>query len=237
MRHAATVTGARPSQAPPLVTYGLIGLNTLIFLLTVVSAGSLMSNESSTAFAEFSLWPYGVAQGQWWRLIGSGFLHYGPLHLLMNMIALYVLGRDMETVLGRGRFLAVYAVSLIGGSASVMLFATPTTATAGASGAIFGLMGGLVVVLLRLKRGLGPAVTVIAINVYISVAIPGISLVGHLGGLVFGAAATAALVYAPQFGPKGRALATQVTALAALAIVAVVLAFGRALVLRADLGL
>jgi membrane associated rhomboid family serine protease len=237
VRQAATVTGARVSQAPPLVTYSLIGINVLVFLLTVADAGNVMSNQVSTIFSDFALWPYGVAQGDWWRVIGSGFLHYGPIHLLMNMFALYILGRDMEVVLGRGRFLGVYAVSLIGASASVMLFSAPNTATAGASGAIFGLMGGLVVVLLRLKRGLAPAVTVIALNVFISITVPGISLVGHLGGLVFGAVATAVLVYAPLYVPKGRLLAVQVGAMVALTVVAVGLITGQALALRSDLGL
>lgn len=232
VRQPATVAGARLGLAPPVITYGLIGLNVLVFLLTVADAGGrLMHNENSSIFADFALWPYGVAQGDWWRVVGSGFLHYGPLHLLMNMFALYILGRDLETVLGRGRYLAVYAVSLLGGSASVMLFADPRTATAGASGAIFGLMGGLVVVLLRLKRGLAPMVTVVALNVFISITVPGISLVGHLGGLVFGAAATAALVYAP----RARGVSVQVGALVGLAVLAVGLAAGRALELRSQL--
>jgi len=234
VRQAATVTGARPSHGPPVITYSLIGVNVLVFLLTVADAGGkLMSNETAPWFRKFALWPYGVAQGDWWRVIGSGFLHYGPVHLLMNMLALYILGRDMETVLGRGRYLAAYAVSLLGGSASVMLFADPASATAGASGAIFGLMGGLVVVLLRLKRSLAPAMTVIALNVFISFTVPGISLVGHLGGLLFGALATAALVYAP----RGRAIAVQVGALMALTVVAVGLVAVRALVLRSQIGL
>ncbi|MDQ2723385.1 MAG: rhomboid family intramembrane serine protease [Actinomycetota bacterium] len=233
VRQAATVTGARPSQAPPVVTYGLIAVNVLVFLVTVAAAGSLMYNQTSSLFGEFVLWPYGVAEGGWWRVIGSGFLHYGPVHLLMNMLALYILGRDIETVLGRGRYLAVYAVSLLGGSASVMLFAGPSTGTAGASGAIFGLMGGLVVVLLRLKRSLAPAMTVIALNVVISFTVPGLSLVGHLGGLLFGALATAALVYAP----RGRAVAVQVGALVTLSVVAVGVVAVRALVLRSQIGL
>lgn len=233
VRQTATVTGARPSHAPPMVTYGLIGVNVLVFLLTVADAGNVMSNEASGIFRDFALWPYGVAQGQWWRVIGSGFLHYGPVHLLMNMFALYILGRDMETVLGRGRFFAVYAVSLIGGSASVMLFSPPNTATAGASGAIFGLMGGLLVVLLRLKRGLAPAMTVIALNVFISITVPGISLVGHLGGLLFGALATAVLVYAP----RPRALQLQIAGFALLTVLALGLIVGRVGALRPDLGL
>ncbi|MDT7650436.1 MAG: hypothetical protein QOI36_1842, partial [Pseudonocardiales bacterium] len=100
-------------------------------------------------------------------------------------------------VLGRGRFLAVYLISLLGGSAAVMVFSAPNQAVAGASGAVFGLMGGLAVVLRRLRAPAGQVVGLIAVNLVISVVIPGISLIGHLGGLVVGAAVTAALVYAP----------------------------------------
>ena len=91
--------------------------------------------------------PDSCTTGEWWRVLTSGFLHIGPIHLLFNMMALWVLGRDLETVLGRGRFLALYLVSLLGGAAAVMLFYAPDEPVAGASGAVFGLMGGLVVVL------------------------------------------------------------------------------------------
>ena len=91
--------------------------------------------------------PGQVRDGEWWRLLTAGFLHIGPIHLLFNMLALWVLGRDMEAVLGHGRFLAVYLISLLGGSAAVMLFYAPSSEVAGASGAVFGLMGGLAVVL------------------------------------------------------------------------------------------
>jgi membrane associated rhomboid family serine protease len=113
------------------------------------------------------------------------------------MLALYVLGRDLERVLGRVRFLAVYLVSLLGGSAAVMLFGLPLVPVAGASGAVFGLMGGLAVVLRRLRLPLGQVIGLIAVHVAISF-LPGISIIGHLGGLVVGAAATAGLVYAPD---------------------------------------
>jgi membrane associated rhomboid family serine protease len=108
-----------------------------------------------------------------------------------------VLGRDLEPALGRARFLAVYAIALLGGSAAVMVFYAPDAGVAGASGAVFGLMGGLAVVLRRLRFPLGQVIGLIAVNVVISVVIPGISLTGHLGGLVVGGAATAALVYGP----------------------------------------
>jgi membrane associated rhomboid family serine protease len=175
----------------------LIVLNTAIFLWTVVQAGSVNGNAAAPLFDEWALVPTLVWNGEWWRLLTGGFLHIGPIHLLFNMLALWVLGRDMETVLGRGRFLAVYLISLLGGSAAVMVFSAPNQAVAGASGAVFGLMGGLAVVLRRLRAPAGQVVGLIAVNLVISVIIPGISLLGHLGGLVVGAAVTAALVYAP----------------------------------------
>jgi membrane associated rhomboid family serine protease len=138
-----------------------------------------------------------VLAGQWWRLFTSGFLHFGPIHLLFNMIALWVIGKDVELVLGRSRFLAVYVVGLLGGSAASFVFGSANSLVAGASGAVFGLMGGLAVLLRRMDLSLRPAVTLIVINLVISFVVPNISILGHVGGLVAGAAATAALVYAP----------------------------------------
>lgn len=233
-RQAATVAGAPLTRATPLLTYALIGVNVLFFLVTVLDAGGqVLDNNQSGLFRDLALWPYGVALGDWWRLLSSGFLHFGPLHLLVNMFALYILGRDLEVLLGRWRFAAVYLVSLLGGSAAVMLFADPRSLTAGASGAIFGLMGGLVVVLLRLRRSVSAAVAIIAINVVIGLSVPGISLAGHLGGLVVGAAATAALVYAP----RGRTMVVQVSALVVLGLVTVAVIVGRVLALRSQVGL
>ena len=174
----------------------LIALCLAVFAWTAVQAQSITGNANSDLFEAWALAPRLVAAGEWWRLLTSGFLHIGPLHIAFNMIALWVLGRDMETALGRGRFLAVYAVSLLGGAAAVMLF-SPGSVVAGASGAVFGLMGGLAVVLRRMRAPAGQVIGLIAVNVVISVVIPGISLIGHLGGLVVGAASTAALVYAP----------------------------------------
>ncbi|WP_433290746.1 rhomboid family intramembrane serine protease [Pseudonocardia sp. CA-142604] len=195
-RRATTVAGAEPGGRP-LVVPTLIGINTVIFIWTVVQAGSINGNAAASLFDEWALVPVLVQDGEWWRVLTSGFLHIGPIHLLFNMIALWVLGRDLEIVLGRGRFLAVYLISLLGGSAAVMLFSAPNQAVAGASGAVFGLMGGLAVVLRRLRVPAGQVVGLIVVNLVISVLIPGISLLGHLGGLVVGAVATAALVYSP----------------------------------------
>jgi membrane associated rhomboid family serine protease len=196
VRRATTVAGAPPGTRPVVVPT-LIALNVAIFVWTVVQAGSIDGNGAAPLFQQWALEPNEVHNGEWWRIVTSGFLHIGPIHLLFNMWALWVLGRDMEMVLGRARFLAVYLVSLLGGAAAVMVFSLPYVPVAGASGAVFGLMGGLAVVLRRMRVPAGQVIGLIAVNVVISVVIPGISLVGHLGGLVIGAAATAAMVYAP----------------------------------------
>jgi membrane associated rhomboid family serine protease len=191
-----TIAGATAPDRP-LVVFGLIALNTAIYLLTAVQAGSPQDNQLAPLFTDWSLYPPAVAAGQWWRLFTSGFLHFGPIHLLFNMLALWVIGRDFELVLGRTRFLAVYLSGLLGGSAAALVFGSLAAQTAGASGAVFGLMGGLAVVLRRLRQPPGPALTMIGINLVLSVVVPNISIWGHLGGLAVGAVVTAAMVYAP----------------------------------------
>jgi membrane associated rhomboid family serine protease len=181
-----------------VVTPILIAINVAVFVFTVVQAGSVSNNSEAPLFGQWALQPAAVAQGAWWQLVTSGFLHIGPLHLAFNMIALWVIGRDLERVLGRVRFLVVYLVSLLGGSLVVYLFANPMSDTAGASGAVFGLMGGLAVVLMRLRLSPRPALTIIVLNVAISFVVPNISIFGHLGGLAFGTALTAAMLYGPQ---------------------------------------
>lgn len=198
-----------------MVIPALIAVNVAVFVVTVAQAGSLGDNAAASLFQQWALSPLAVAGGQLWRLLTSGFLHFGPVHLAFNMIALWVIGRDLETVLGRGRFVAVYLVSLLGGSAAVFLLENPDRLTAGASGAVYGLMGGLAVVLLRMRRSPGPALGIIAINVVITFVVPGLSLFGHLGGLAFGTAATAAMAYAPA----ARRVPVQVAAIVALVVV------------------
>jgi membrane associated rhomboid family serine protease len=218
-RRGTTVAGAQPSGGRPVVVPTLIAVNAVVYLLTAVQAGNPVYNSLSALFRDLSLVPGYVHAGEWWRVVTAGFLHIGPIHLLVNMLALWMLGRDLEIVLGRGRFLALYFVSLLGGSAAVMLFYAPNEQVAGASGAVFGLMGALVVVLRRLRAPAGQVFGIIGINVLISVVLPGISLIGHLGGLVIGAAATAALVYAPA---RNRT-AVQVAAIGGLTLVLVLL--------------
>ena len=195
-RLGVTIAGAEPGRRP-LVTPTLVALNVAVFTWTVATSGSISRNDQAPLFRDWALVPAAVADGEWWRVITGGFLHFGPIHLLFNMMALWVIGRDIEPALGRARFLAVYLVSLLGGSAAVMLLSPPNAFVAGASGAVFGLMGALAVLLRRLRIPLGQVGGLIVVNLVITFLIPGISIAGHIGGLLTGAIATAALVYAP----------------------------------------
>jgi membrane associated rhomboid family serine protease len=217
-RRATTVAGAELNTRP-LVVPLLILVNVAVFAFTVFQAHSLNNNASAPLFYQWALLPEFVAGGEWYRLFTSGFLHYGPIHLLMNMFALWVIGRDMELVLGRLRFSVVYLLSLFGGGLSVFLFGALSTPVAGASGAVFGLMGGIAVAVLRLKLDMRQAFVLIGLNLVISFTIPGISLLGHLGGLVVGALVTLGMVYPPP----AKRLAVQVGTVSVLIVAMVAL--------------
>jgi membrane associated rhomboid family serine protease len=131
----------------------------------------------------------GVAHGDWWRLITAAFLHYGPFHLLLNMLALWWFGSLLEQRIGSGRFLAIYLVSGLAGSAGALML-NPTTPTVGASGAIFGILGaGLVMETVHRDYVFGgSALGVIVLNLVFTFSVSNISVGGHIGGLLGGAA-------------------------------------------------
>ncbi|HUF32841.1 MAG TPA: rhomboid family intramembrane serine protease, partial [Acidimicrobiales bacterium] len=135
-----------------------------------------------------------VAAGEWYRIVTSGFLHFGLVHLGFNMFILYMLGQMMEPALGRVRFGVIYVAGLLGGAFGALLL-SPDARTAGASGAVFGLMGAAVVGMRH--RGVDPMQSgiggLLVLNVVITFAVPGISIGGHLGGLAGGALAGAAI--------------------------------------------
>jgi membrane associated rhomboid family serine protease len=225
VRPARTVSGAKAGRGRRLVVVpALILVNVAAFAATAVQAGSIVDNSRSTLFQDGTLVPAFVSAGEWWRLVTSGFLHfgnyggYGPVHLLFNMFALWVIGRDLEVVLGRGRFLAVYLISLLGGSTAVMLFGDAGGGVAGASGAVYGVFGGIAVVVFKARMNPTPVLTLIAINIFLSVTLPGISLLGHIGGLVAGTLATAAMVYSPP----ARRFQVQLAACIALLVIMLV---------------
>jgi membrane associated rhomboid family serine protease len=193
IRQPRTQFGGRERAGMPVVTYALIAINVLTFVLQI-SLGDLEK--------QLALWPPAVADGQLYRLVTSAFLHYGATHLLLNMWALYVVGPPLEMLLGRLRFGALYALSGLGGSVLVYLL-TLNAATAGASGAVFGLFGAAFVVAKRLNLNVQWVAAVIVINLVFTFVAPLvskqlISWQGHVGGLVTGGLVAAAYVYPPR---------------------------------------
>jgi membrane associated rhomboid family serine protease len=204
-----------------VVTLGLIALNVAMFLVTAVSAAatghSPLDNSQSPVFDALSQWPYGVSLfGEWWRVFTAAFLHIGPVHLALNMLAVLVFGSELERQLGRWRFLVLYLLSALGGAAAIQMFADPRVPVAGASTAIYGLFGALGVLMVVRREDLRGLLTLLAINVVLSF-LPGFSLLGHLGGLVAGAL-TAGILIVTRRRP-----ALQIAALVAFAILLVVL--------------
>ena len=176
----------------PMLTYILIGIIVLVQLGAMASGASATGSSfgGSELIADGAVSRGTIADGEYWRLITSGFLHAGFLHLAFNAFALYVLGSLLEPAIGRLRFGTIYFVSLLAGSFGALLF-EPRGLTVGASGAIFGLMGAAVVVMRN--RGINPMESGLGlwlgINLVFTFAIPGISIGGHLGGLIGGALA------------------------------------------------
>ena len=138
-----------------------------------------------------------AADGEYWRLLGSAFLHIGLLHLAGNMLSLAIVGPALERVFGWWRFLAIYLLSALGGSVAIYLFGSPFGAVAGASGAIYGLFAATLIVVRKLGLDARFMVLAVALNFAVSFA-PGISLLGHLGGFISGGLLTLAMVYAPK---------------------------------------
>lgn len=171
------------------VTSALIAVNAAVFVLSI-GGGNLMSRSGNRLAVDFALFGPAVAHGDWYRLITAGFLHYGLLHVAFNMLILYRLGQLLEPAFGRVRFALVYVAALLGGSLGALAL-SPRSLTAGASGAVFGLMGAAAIALRR--RGVNVLQTsigsLLVINVILTFAIPGISIGGHLGGLAAGAVA------------------------------------------------
>jgi membrane associated rhomboid family serine protease len=163
----------------------------------------------------------GIDDGAVYRLVTSMFVHYGILHLLLNMWALWMLGRNLEAALGPVRFAALYMLSGLGGAIAGYLFA-PNSITAGASGAIFGLFAALFVVLKKLRRDTSSVVPILVINLVLTFTIPNISIAGHLGGLITGAIVAAGLAYAPRQSRTAVQTATVVGVALILAMLVVV---------------
>lgn len=177
------------ARQPALVTLTLIGINVAVFVYMVMVDPTAIRGSRTQVHNDFALFGPLVEQGEWYRLITSGFLHYGIIHLAFNMYLLYVLGQMLEPSIGRVRFLLVYFAGLLGGSAGAV-WMSPNSLTAGASGAVFGLLG-LVFVGYYLN-GINPLTTgvgtLLMLNLMITFLWAGrISVGGHIGGALAGA--------------------------------------------------
>ena len=209
VRKTKAAYGGR-ARANPEVTFSLIGLNVLLFLLTQgFRLGPMGGGATSSLFDRLALSPCpfpgykcavggGVASGEYYRLLTSMFLHFGIVHIFLNMYCLFLLGPHLERALGRLRFLGLYLLSGLAGSALSYAVGPTNEQAAGASGAVFGLFAAFYV--LERKRGydVTQITATIGLNLVFSFAVPGIDWRGHVGGLVGGALVTAALVYAPE---------------------------------------
>jgi membrane associated rhomboid family serine protease len=193
-RRAARSASRSFSATGPFVTFTLIGINVAMFVLELATGGQLNGTGSwiyekgvlVSSAVDSSGQLVGVSEGEWWRLLTATFLHYGPLHLGMNMLVLWFIGPPLEEYFGHWRYLLVYVVSGLAGSAGALVW-SPNALTVGASGAIWGIMGAaLVLEARRIWVFGGQAMGLVVFNLAITFLIPGISIGGHIGGLVGG---------------------------------------------------
>jgi membrane associated rhomboid family serine protease len=238
-RPARTAFGGSHAGQHGYVSLTLIAINVLMLIAAAISAGS------GDAFAGGRGWGgllgartplhewgsvlgqalygnppqvHGIAEGEYYRLLTGMFLQYGLLHLMLNMWALWVLGRTLEAVLGPARFLALYLTAGLGGNVAAYLFSDPAVLTAGASGAIFGLFAALFIVMRKLGRDTSAVVPILVFNLVLTFSVSNISIAGHLGGLVIGALVAVGMAYAPQ---ARRVLLQSGTVVAVLVVLAV----------------
>ncbi|MCX5266236.1 rhomboid family intramembrane serine protease [Streptomyces sp. NBC_00199] len=197
-----TIAGGAVVADPHLVTKILIGLNLAMFLVQQAVGDGFTDRFDligrafmpALGFGELQ----GVAEGQWYRMLTAMFLHGSYIHILSNMLSLWWIGGPLEGALGRARYLALYMVSGLAGSALTYLLAAPNQASLGASGAVFGLFGALAVLVRRQRYDMRPVIALLVINLVITFGWSGISWQAHVGGLVAGLVVGAAMVYAPR---------------------------------------
>lgn len=254
MRSDRGPLGGRRSANPRLTSYVLIAINLAVFLLILATGGwasvwvdhlgispfgkCVVGDGSGQYYPEVgtalcatipgAIWQPGVATGAWWQVLTSAFTHADAIHLGSNLISLWFLGPPLEQVLGRARFLAVYLLSALGGSAVVMWLSDPESVAVGASGAIFGMLGALLVLARRFGGNYQLIATFLGINILITVVGSSfISWQAHLGGLAAGLACAAVLVFAP----RERREPVQLTGLIAVAVVTIAAIASRAFLL------
>jgi membrane associated rhomboid family serine protease len=225
-RRAARRTSRKLSLYGPFVTFTLIGINVGVYLVQLLMGSGLSANRgwiyehgvlvSSAIDSSGQL--VGVSQGEWWRLITATFLHYGIIHLGLNMLVLWFLGPALEGYFGHWKYLLVYIVSGLAGSAGALIW-SPDALTVGASGAIWGIMGAaLVLEARRIYVFGGQALGLVVVNAIFTLLVPGVSIGGHLGGFIGGA------LCALAFSSLRRSPALATLSMAAVGVLAVAVA-------------
>src|SRR5437870_3615989 len=212
------------------VTKALIGVNVGVYVAELATGGGV-NGTGSTIYLHGVLFGPLIEQGDWWRLLTAAFLHYGPVHLILNMVALYWFGSLLEERIGSGRYLLLYLVSGLAGSAGALLWSNGfLTPTVGASGAIFGILGaGLVLEQQRDYVFGGSALGIIVINFILTFSISSISKGGHIGGLVGGIVAALGITrFGRGHAAYGRAGPIGWATIVAVGIAAVVISYWKA---------
>jgi membrane associated rhomboid family serine protease len=200
VREARTSLGGRLTDNAGLLTKVLIGINVLVFLVQQTSAS--FENHFVLIGSQLDLSGQlvgGVADGEYYRLLTAAFMHYSIWHIAFNMYALYLFGPPLEATLGRVRFLSLYLLSALGGSAASYAFIPPNQGSLGASGAVFGLFGAFFIVNRKFGRDNSGLFVLLAINLAIAF-LPNTNIDwhAHVGGLLTGALVASVLVYAPR---------------------------------------
>ncbi|MDX3429263.1 rhomboid family intramembrane serine protease [Streptomyces sp. ME01-18a] len=196
-----TLAGGSVAADPRLVTKILLGINLAVFIAVSVSGRWLLGDLLLFGRAysgDPSAGVEGVAEGQWYRLLTSMFLHQEVLHIAFNMLGLWWLGGPLEAALGRIRYLALYLLSGLAGSALTYWIAAPAQGTLGASGAVFGLLGATAVLMRRMNYDMRPVIALLVVNLVFTFTWSGIAWQAHVGGLVAGALIAIAMVHAPR---------------------------------------
>ncbi|MDI3329828.1 MAG: rhomboid family intramembrane serine protease [Micrococcus sp.] len=208
------------SRDQPWVTWTMIGICVVVYVLQWITSGQRTGVTEQFWYA--GMYTSALAMDPW-RMLTSAFLHSlgNPLHIVLNLFTLWMMGRVLEPVLGWARFLALYLVSAFGGSVAVLWLSAPNVPVVGASGAVYGLFAALFIVLRRTGGNVSSIVALIAVNLVVSFMGSNISWQGHIGGLVAGAACAAVFAYVPA--PRGGPAVWQWLALAGVASVLLVL--------------
>ncbi|MER5654708.1 rhomboid family intramembrane serine protease [Streptomyces sp. NPDC060011] len=193
-----TIAGGTVTADPRLVTKVLIGLNVALYLVQRVVGDSFTDQFTLFGRALLSGELQGVAEGQWYRMLTSMFLHGSPTHIIFNMLTLWWIGGPLEAALGRARYISLYFISGLAGSALCYLLTAPNQPSLGASGAIYGLFGATAVLMRRLNSDMRPIIALLVINLIFTFGWSGIAWQAHIGGLVAGVVVGYAMVHAPR---------------------------------------